>query len=65
MYEVFYPTVARRVVEKVEVFKVKSANIHELTITPKHPGIVFEKIVIDFGGYKGEYLFGKESEVRR
>lgn len=65
MYEVFYPTVARRVVEKVEGFKVKSANIHELTITPKHPGIVFEKIVIDFGGYKGEYLFGKESEVRR
>ncbi|MBQ3618351.1 MAG: hypothetical protein II939_09340, partial [Bacteroidales bacterium] len=61
----FYPTVARRVVEKVAGFKVKDSDIHELTLTPKHAGIVFEKIVIDFGGYKGEYLFGTESEARR
>jgi hypothetical protein len=35
--------------------------MHELTITPQHPGIVFEKIVVDFGGYKPQYLFGEES----
>jgi hypothetical protein len=65
MYSVFYPAVARRVVEKVVGFKVKKSDVHSLTITPKHPGIVFEKIVVDFGGYKNEYLFGDESEVKR
>ena len=64
-YTSFYPTVARRVVEKIVGFKVDKSNYHTLTITPKHPGIVFEKFVIDFGGYKGEYLFGKESEVKK
>jgi len=64
-YTVFYPTVARRVVEKVASFKVAASDVHTLTLTPKHQGIVFEKIVIDFGGYKGEYLFGKESEGKR
>ncbi|MCR5455003.1 MAG: glycosyl hydrolase 115 family protein, partial [Bacteroidales bacterium] len=64
-YTVFYPTVARRVVEKVASFKVSDSDVHTLTLTPKHQGIVFEKIVIDFGGYKGEYLFGTESEVNR
>ena len=64
-YTSFYPTVARRVVEKIVGFKVDKSNYHTLTITPKHSGIVFEKFVIDFGGYKGEYLFGKESEVKK
>ena len=64
-YTTFYPTIARRVVEKVVTLKVNKSDIHTLTLTPKHSGIVFEKVVIDFGGYKGEYLFGKESEVKR
>ena len=64
-YTTFYPTIARRVVEKVAGFKVKDADVHELTLTPKHAGIVFEKIIVDFGGYQGEYLFGTESEVKR
>ncbi|MBP5683286.1 MAG: glycosyl hydrolase 115 family protein [Bacteroidales bacterium] len=64
-YTTFYPTIARRVVEKVASFKVDKSDIHELTLTPKHSGIVFEKIVVDFGGYQQEYLFGKESEVKR
>lgn len=63
-YTTFYPTVARRVVEKVVGFKVNKSDIHSLTIKPKHPGIVFEKIVIDYGGYKNEYLFGSESEFK-
>jgi len=61
MYSEFYPAVARRIVEKVVEVPVGSGDMHELTISPKHPGIVFEKIVVDFGGYKPQYLFGEES----
>jgi len=64
-YTTFYPTIARRVVEKVVTLKVNKSDVHTLTLTPKHSGIVFEKVVVDFGGYKGEYLFGTESEGKR
>ncbi|MBQ8867576.1 MAG: glycosyl hydrolase 115 family protein [Bacteroidaceae bacterium] len=66
MYSVFYPTVARRVVESVvELPVTHNGDMHELTIHPCHPGIVFEKIVVDFGGYQNQHLFGEESPVRR
>ena len=65
MYSEFYPAVARRIVEKVVELPVGRNSIHELTLHPRHPGIVFEKIVIDFGGYKPSYLFGHESEASR
>ena len=64
MYSEFYPAVARRIVEKVVTLPfaaMSSQNSHELTISPRHPGIVFEKIVIDFGCYRPSYLFGDES----
>ena len=62
MYSEFYPTVARRVVEKVVELPVGKDTTHELTLHPCHPGIVFEKIVVDFGGYQPSYLFGSETE---
>ena len=96
MYSEFYPTIARRVVEKIVSFPYAAVSVggnlsvggdlqssvggdlqssvggdlhsptyHELTLHPCHPGIVFEKIVIDFGGYQPSYLFGKESEYTR
>lgn len=66
MYSVFYPTVARRVVESVvELPVTHNGDMHELTIHPCHPGIVFEKIVVDFGGYQNQHLFGEESPVKR
>ena len=65
MYSEFYPAVARRVVEKTVTLPLGKADIHELTITPRHPGIVFEKIVVDLGGYQQQYLFGDESPVTR
>ena len=65
MYSEFYPAVARRVVEKVVELPVGQADIHELTLTPRHPGIVFEKVVVDLGGYQPQYLFGEESPVLR
>ena len=61
MYSVFYPTVSRRVIEKVVEMPVNKDGLHELKLQPKHPGLVFEKIVIDFGGYKPSYLFMEES----
>ena len=65
MYSDFYPAVARRVVEKVVELSVNgSKEFHELTLMPRHPGIVFEKIVVDFGGYKPSYLFMDESDFQ-
>ena len=62
IYSVYYPTVASRVVEKViEVPVDASKGVHSLTIHPLDPGIVFEKIVVDLGGYQKQFLFGKES----
>ena len=66
IYSVFYPTVARRVVESVIALPYdKSRSSHQLTIRPDDPAIVFEKIVIDGGGYQPQFLFGEESPVRR
>ena len=65
MYSDYYPAVARRVVEKVVELPVTQKEIHTLTIQPKHPGIVFEKIVVDAGGYQSQYLFGEESPCKR
>ena len=62
IYSIYYPTVASRVVEKVVELPLDSAqDVHTLTLHPQDPGIVFEKIVIDLGGYQRQYLFGKES----
>ena len=65
MYSEFYPAVARRIVEKTITLPIQQKDVHELTIVPHHPGIVFEKIVIDCGGYQSQYLFGNESPVKR
>ena len=67
MYSEYYPAVARRIVEKTVELPVGTAGdgSHELTIHPCHPGIVFEKIVVDFGGYQPSYLFMDESAYRK
>ena len=65
MYSEFYPTIARRVVEKVIELPVGDSDVHELKLQPKHPGIVFEKIVVDFGGYRPSYLFMTESDYKK
>ena len=62
IYSIYYPTVASRVVEKEVTLSLSaSEDIHTLTIHPQDPGIVFEKIVIDLGGYQRQFLFGCES----
>ena len=67
IYSIYYPTVARRVViEKIDLQLPENQNgIYELVIEPLDPGIVFEKFVIDFGGYQESYLMGTESPCRR
>lgn len=65
IYNIFYPTVARRVVENVVELPVGAGNggIHELKVRPLDEGIVFEKIVVDYGGYKPGYLSAKRPDA--
>ena len=67
IYAKFYPTVARRVVKKEVTFELPASadGMQTLQIKPLDPGIVFEKIVVDCGGYKESYLFMNESPCRR
>lgn len=64
VYRIMYPTVARRVIEKVIPLKT-SAGTQTLTIRPLDPGMVLEKVVVDLGGYEESYLFGTESPYSR
>lgn len=67
IYTVYYPTVARRVViEEIELeLPEDKSGVYELNVEPLDPGIVFEKFVIDFGGYIPSYLMGEESPYVR
>ncbi len=49
IYSIYYPTVARRVIDKVVEADLPDTadGIHTLTLTPDDPAIVFEKIVVD------------------
>ncbi len=64
IYSVYYPTVARRIVETVSILPA-SAGWQDLVLRPLDPGIVFEKIVVDYGGYTPRFLFGDESPAGR
>ena len=64
IYSVYYPTVARRVVETVSELPAEG-GVADLVLRPLDPGIVFEKIVLDYGGYTPQFLFGEESPARR
>ena len=67
IHRIYYPTVARRVVESTVELPVSATagGLHRLTLSPLTPGIVFEKIVVDYGGYTPQYLFGRESQRTR
>ena len=51
-------------VESTVTLPVGPDSLHTLTLRPKDPGIVFEKVVVDAGGYVPQFLFGKESGKR-
>lgn len=54
IYNIYYPTIATRIVDKVIELELPASSdgIHTLTLTPNAPAIVFEKIVIDGRGGK-------------
>ena len=63
IYSKYYPTVALRVVPSMVQLPLGTSNggWHTLTLHPKDPGIVFEKVVVDCGGYQPSFLFMEES----
>lgn len=67
IYSIYYPTVAGRV--KTDVVElpvtVGADGTAELTIKPLDQGIVFEKIVVDYGGYRPSYLMMDETPCRK
>ena len=67
VYSVFYPTVARRVIEKEVTLElpVSEDGTYILDFKPLNPAVVLEKIVIDCGGYKKSYLYMNESSCER
>ena len=66
VYSIYYPTVSRRVIEsKISLPVSTSKGVHTITVRPIEPGTVFEKIVVDCGGYVESYLFMDESPMVR
>lgn len=65
IYSVFYPTVASRIKEDRVSFGRISKGEHTLTLRPIEPGTVFEKVVIDCGGFIRSFLYMSESPYVR
>jgi hypothetical protein len=68
VYSIYYPTVARRVVESRMQLKADTQlQEHTLTLCPQDPAIVFEKIVVSDAGKPAmrSYLFGNESDFAK
>ena len=67
IYTIYYPTVARRVVENEVTLSLPASDngMYVLDFMPHDPAVVLEKIVVDFGGYEKSYLYMNESECRR
>ena len=66
-YTRMYPTVARRIIDCKEKFSLTPSadGYHTITLQPIEPGTVFEKLVLDCGGYKPSFLFMEESPYKR
>ena len=49
IYDIYYPTVATRIIDKVIEVELPATvdGVHTLTLTPNDPAIIFEKIVVD------------------
>ncbi len=52
IYNIYYPTIATRIVDKVIELELPASSDGIHTLTPNDPAIVFEKIVIDGRGGK-------------
>ena len=62
-YDKLYPTAASRIIENKVKLKLPSHQSDlQLILSPQDPGIVFEKIIVDFGGYRPTFLYGTETK---
>lgn len=62
-YTKMYPAGAARIIEVAfDIDMIPKKEPHTLKISPLDPGIVFQKLVIDCGGYEKTRLYMKESE---
>ncbi len=60
-----FDVVATRIIETVTELNTVDQNTdsHIITISPIDGGMVLEKIVVDYGGYEKQHLFGTESPM--
>lgn len=60
-----FDVVATRIIETVTDLNTigQDKESHIITITPIDAGMVLEKIVVDYGGYESQHLFGTESPM--
>ena len=60
-----FDIVATRIIETVTALNTidDKNDTHIITITPVDGGMVLEKLVVDYGGYEPQHLFGTESTV--
>lgn len=57
-----FDVVATRIIEtKTPLNIINNEGTHIITISPIDQGMVLEKIVVDYGGYEPQHLFGTES----
>ena len=62
-YTKMYPAGAARIIEVAfDINMLPKKEPHTLKISPLDPGIVFQKLVVDCGGYEKTRLYMKESE---
>lgn len=61
-----FDVVATRIIETItELSSInQNAETHTVTITPVDGGTVIEKLIIDYGGYEKQHLFGTESSFK-
>ena len=60
-----FDVVATRIIETItDLSGINDAESHIITISPIDPGMVLEKIVVDYGGYEKQHLFGTESPFK-
>lgn len=60
-----FDVVATRIIERIVPMSVTGQQrTHTLTVRPIDPGMVLEKLVIDYGGYQAQHLFGTERSIK-
>jgi len=66
-YTKMYPAGAARMIETVTTFALPHSTdgMHVMTIRPLDPGVVFNKVIVDDGGYEQAYLKMPESPYKR